>query len=52
MDSLKSYMESNYQAKDAEPVEEFDVPGMSNVEALTCNISMGGQSAQACLVYG
>lgn len=52
LDSLNEYMETSYQPENVEEIADFEVPGMSDVKAVTCKITFGGQSAEACLVSG
>lgn len=52
LEALDEYVETNYQPSNKQDVADFEVPGMSGVKAMTCEITFGGQSAQACLVSG
>lgn len=52
LDSLNEYVESTYHPTNTEEIADFEVPGMSNVKAVTCGITFGGQTAQACIVNG
>ncbi len=52
IDSLKEFVEGTYEMSEIEQAEAYEVPGMSNVEAIAGKMSPGGMTAEAYLIYG
>lgn len=52
MDDLKASMQETYSITEPASEESFEVPGMSNVELISCKVSAEGQTSPAYLLYG
>lgn len=52
MDGVKDLVVDNYKISDSKEADVPAIPGMTNVEASLCNITMEGEKAEVYLIYG
>ncbi len=52
MEAVKAFMENNYQMKEAAADTAIAIPGMTNVEVISCFLSAAGDSIPAYMAYG
>ncbi len=52
MDALKEFIKTAYSPTNTEAVDGIEVPGMTNLEVISADISSGGQNAKAYIIYG
>ena len=52
LSTLVTTMEQSYGVSDQKDLEAPEIPGMNNVSALTCSMSVDGMSGEAYIIYG
>lgn len=52
LDDLKVMMEESFQMTDATDTDAPEVPGLTNISAIICNISSGTATGEAYIIYG
>lgn len=51
-EDMKALVEEGYETLRAEAVENFNIPGMTNVSATRCELITTDASAESCIIYG
>lgn len=52
LEDLQAMMEESFQITDAQPTDAPEVAGLTNLSAVTCNISSGTATGEAYIIYG
>lgn len=52
LDDLKAMMEESFNITDATDTDAPEVPGLTNLSAIICNISSGAATGEAYIIYG
>lgn len=52
LEDLQAMMEESFKITDAQPTDAPEVTGLTNLSAITCNISSGTATGEAYIIYG